>query len=238
MLLQENLVQDEALQIQKEIVKLYNKDAKKDKFYKLFGIIDITYFFDKYKNVIEKNNLTIKLYYKFDEEKKKSTVFINDKKDKININLASNEIEIYNGINSLNHELIHVIDMLKSNLKSIQPTYQRAKDFVKKDSKLTGEIVINYYKDIKELNVLVNQILQLYKENKAFRKAINNTKNFEGLLKVIFNEVDVNIDKQLIKDKGFKKRLISRLYREGVLFKNIDTSFIDKVKKYLKNLID
>jgi hypothetical protein len=70
--------------------------------------------------------------------------------------------------------------------------------------------------------------------NDKFREKVDSVNSYENFLKLLFGGLNYKVDKQLINDKGFKKRLISRICKEGIKLNFVKKEdFDEKVNKEL-----
>lgn len=237
----EELVNDEVSGIQNIIIKKIGK-SKDETF-------DITEYFTKRKEAIEKNDLQILLYFK----NKKNTNFsamatyltkeevarilnmpIEDANPVIQIILFGENRE-YLLNTALFHELVHTIDMLKiggkkSKMRKSYIDVMRNKDGPPKD------FLTPYLSNNLEYNQFINEIMNKYKNDKNFKNSFNTTKTYFGLLQLIFKEkkgIDII---HLSKDTAFKKKILSRLVKEGAkinLAEDKKLDFTTKVKNWL-----
>lgn len=118
-----------------------------------------------------------------------------------------NEKELFDTKEVLKHELVHILDLIRSdnNLGDI-------------DMKKSQENPVAYLKDASELNALINLVKQ-YKNKKEY----NSIKNYDDLLQFLLTvgqSAHLTATKELINDKSLKERIIKRLSREGILPKN------------------
>lgn len=227
--------------IQKNIVNKLEKEESKDIYKYVSGFINVTQCFDKYYKILKKNGWKIFLKYDF-SKKEKSVKTSVDKLNKLILIKVydANRIGVYHPYRSLNHEILHIIDFIKSDLqhfetsKKYKKALSKADEINSKNGYLTSDVILPYYKDEKEFNVLINQFFIKYSVNDKFREKVDSVNSYENFLKLLFGGLNYKVDKQLINDKGFKKRLISRICKEGIKLNFVKKEdFDEKVNKEL-----
>jgi len=121
-----------------------------------------------------------------------------------------NESSFYDMRPVLFHEVIHVIDFLRNGNRSF------TRDSYKKSS-------LGYLNDTIEFNRLVNEITHYYNNDPVFKGMTDRSKNINDFIlnALVLVKYPVQSDtekKILLKDQSFKKKLITRLTREGLTF--------------------
>jgi len=101
---------------------------------------------------------------------------------------------------SIKHELIHILDYLKSISKNngIVSARQQKKRY--------SDNPVSYYADPTEFNQLIHHIKQLSTKVKF--------KSYENLF--VYLSADTFVDHSLLKDPSFMKRLMTRIHREKI----------------------
>jgi len=109
------------------------------------------------------------------------------------------------------HEVTHILDRIRSNYKTMEPKFWKDKD----------ETTLNYgkyYKDESEINSIISE-LKLYR--KEFKRRWNNeTKDENRLFQEIIKLTPALTNLDASQKKSFMRKIIKRLYREGMLSKN------------------
>lgn len=234
MILKEELIEKEAIEIEKKILKTLKKAGKLDIEYKTMGSMDITSFFENYKKIIEEKNIKINFNYNFDydkpeikattlkEEEKEIILYLFGKKEKV--------------MPSLYHEITHIIDLLKANLKTknLRKSYKKISSDAKEGKPMNKEFISAFYSNTLEFNTLINTIAKNYKTNKKYKKAFDAVKNYEELLNIIFYNKEIEINKYALNDINFKKKLYHRLIKENIIpgYLKKKISFRQKVKSF------
>lgn len=161
------------------------------------GKVDITYLFKKY-NI---NNILIELKYEISKEVElEANVSLSNEIIELFLT-ARNADDLLEG-QSIIHEVIHILDFIKSG------------GLKKNRTKGYESNVVSYFLDTMEFNQLINAI-QYNSKYKNIKKALKETNDFEKMISLIF--VNKDIIKELRNHKDFKKALLKRLTREGLI---------------------
>ncbi len=169
---------------------------------------NITELFQKY---IETD---FKIYFTYNLIYPKTDTYVSPVKEDKNIDLVLKADFYKSGVlneqklfDILSHEIVHVIDLIKSkgNRKKQKKGYEKESH--------------SYFNDTHEFNALIYKIKTEYRLNKEFKKYFNEVKNnYSAMLELLyFLERKRLIPKHFIKDENFRKKLYKRLVREKLI---------------------
>lgn len=226
MILQEEIVSEQAAKIAQKIIDKINKDKKRS------GSFTITYLFKEYNDLIKKNEIKIILLYNFRSKKRKIQVDPYPEESILVLNFKTNtkaELEIP----LLVHEITHIIDFIKSNFKD-----KNKKSYNKflKGEYSNKEYLVPYLNNTMEFNAFINTIKYFLENEKLESEKIIKAKNYHTFLKQLIEKVGfAHYNKNITNDVFFKKKFLSRLAREGIIPDFIKKeNFRNSVKKGLK----
>lgn len=209
MILQEKSVHEEAAQIENYIIDKINSVGYSQ------GSFSVTRQFNKF---YKDNPFSIFIKYDFDAKRNNFETTGDD--DKIYIHIFANKKTSMREITtSLNHEIIHAINDIQSNKKvrfSVKKNYLK---FVHSD-KYLHDYQLAYYKNKNEFNVLINQIIDNYNNNKNFRNKIDNFNSLDDMLDYIYKYLQLGyVSTHVKKDIDMRRMFLKRLTREGIPLK-------------------
>lgn len=124
---------------------------------------------------------------------------------------------------TIEHEVIHILDLLRSNGKTRSSKIKKEFGSVSKYNEIiigrdTNEAKRAYFKDDLELNRLLTQIAEFFKDKKVqIEKKVNNKQDILKFIRIWDGEES---SEAFSKDEKLYRALILRLNREGVLPKN------------------
>lgn len=126
-----------------------------------------------------------------------------------------------NYFDTIEHEVIHVLDFLRAGGKSRISNLKKEYGTISKWNQITmnndnpKESIKAYYKNINEFNRLLNQVVEFFKSHRD--KMENKIRDKEALMKFIKVWEGEETSEAFNEDDKLYKALILRLNREGVL---------------------
>ncbi len=141
------------------------------------------------------------VFCEFDKTKS-SYIDISYSRHRLKIYIDSKDRNYDDVLQSIKHEVIHILDFLKS--------IEKNKGILldKKFRKGYNDNSLSYYNYSQEFNQLIHYLDKLSKKIKF--------NNYQDLIEYLRGEESLYIDKEATKDPSFKKRLLSRIARENI----------------------
>lgn len=209
MMLQEKSVHEEAAEIENYVIDKINSVGYSQ------GSFSVTRQFNKF---FKDNPFSV--FVKYDLNAKKTSFETTGEDDKIYIHIfAKKNTSMREITTSINHEIIHAINDIQSNKTVRYSSKKNYKKFVLSD-KYLHDYQLTYYKNKNEFNVVINQIVDNYNNNKYFRNKINNFDSLEEMLDFIYKYLQLGyVSEHAKKDVDFRRMFLKRLTREGVPLK-------------------
>jgi hypothetical protein len=228
MILQEKTYSELAVKIANKIIDKIKKNKDSD------GAFTITYMFKDFSKQIKKNKIMVIFTYNIKASERDVSVETYHEQKLIHFKLnLTNKKELEEFL--ILHEVTHIIDNIISNLKA---DFMDKKSYIKVvENKLKEkEKAVPYLMHPMEFNALINSIKHYLESGKYDTSKLLKVRDYKSFLKKIIEFFGyINYNKELENSKGFKKKLLSRLVREGIIPDFIKKeTFDNSVKKALK----